>query len=426
MALDFQKYGSQFLKLHPSIIAPHAFEGQGNGVISTEPLEAGTLLVSIPRDRLLSTNTIISHPILGKIIRKSLIDDLESPLTALEALCLGILFFRYSPSQSEFWTRYLETLPSQYESLIFWPSDALKLLGSRETVKQVEKRNTKIMALFEHTKAMYEKHMDAKNDLESKFLPHLTIEAFRWAYATVMSRSVFVSAASLWSSDFALQKDNAALPPLLDFFNHSNETECDAGYSTATQCYELRTKQNWAANSQIFIKYGCHSNYTLLMHYGFAIADNVYDSIPLRIDFHELIGQTAHAEAKFTKLYAYGLIDPPSRINTSKSVKHVLSMDGMTWNTMVALKTMLLKTEEEISNWDRLLEDAAVSEANERDYAEYCRSMYESMLWNLDDAEEEGPNTPNMENKTWHLLANTFRRGWRSILLHAMVALETC
>lgn len=425
MAQTFQKYASKFLFVNDFLVAPHAFEGQGNGILTTGPIQKTDSLISIPRDYLLSTNTVLTHSSLGRIVRASFKSASEAPLTAIEALSIGILFFKFNPSASDFWAHYLETLPTQYDSLIFWSSSDLKYLGSQEVLLSVERRNRKISALYEHTRLVFEKHYDASNALESNFLVHFTLESFRWAYASIMSRSVFVKDASLWNGDIALQKDNAALPPVLDFFNHSNETDCDAGYSSATQCYELKTKQDFSAQTQVFIKYGCHSNRTLLMHYGFAIQDNIYDAIPLKLDFHQMISQTSYSDEKIAKLSSYGLIDIPTANKSSKKVKHELTMDGLTWNTMVALKTMLIMTKEEILNWDRLIEDAPVSENNERLYRDYCRTLYSSRLSELDDAELMAGNDSITKNSVCGLLAKLFRDGWRSILQHAISALDS-
>jgi hypothetical protein len=386
----------------------------------------GSLLVSIPKDYLFTTNTVLSHPQLGRIIKKSFESHAGTPLSAIEALSLGILFFKSNPSTSDFWTLYLDSIPKQYDSLIFWSQGSLKFLGSSNLESRVERRKSKILDLFQHTLDTLKKHIDSTRIEEVNCLNNMTIGAFQWAYATIMSRSVFVADACRWNNvDVALQKDTAALPPLLDFFNHSNETECSAGYSSKTQCYELRTNQNWNANSQVFIKYGCHSNSTLLMHYGFVISDNVYDSIRLDFDFNSLIGASSDSELKLTKLYAYGLISPQSVKKTGKSVKHELSMDGIGWNTMVAIKTMLMTTNEEISNWDRLLEDVAVSEDNERRYRDYCRSLYQKMLTELDIADKLAQKAPEKENHFILTLSSTFREGRRSILIKAIRDLDS-
>jgi hypothetical protein len=291
----------------------------------------------------------------------------------------------------------------------------------------VERRKTKIMDLFQHTLYTLQKHIDSTNSEEVKCLDNMTIGAFQWAYTTIMSRSVFVSNACRWNtSDITLYRDNAALAPLLDNFNHSNETEFSAEYSTKTQCYELRTDQSWnKPNSQIFIKYGCHSNLTLLMRYGFAISCNVYDNIRLDLNFGSLIGKTNESESKLTKLLSFDIITPQSVLQSGKGVKHELSMDGLDWNTMVAIKTMLMTTEEDISNWDRLLKDVAVSDDNERRYHDYCRSLYQRMLSELDIADMVALEAQKKENPTILALSSLFRDGWRTILIKAIENLDS-
>lgn len=392
-------------------------------------MKKGELLVSIPRDHLFSTHTVLSHPKLGPIVRKSFQAQNGSPLSAMEVIIVGILFFKSNPSESAYWSRYLESVPTHYESLIFWPEEALLLLGIRKLALRVKKRLSKISALLEHTKRIVALLHDPSCIAQAKLLASLSMESFLWAYATVMSRSVFVKDASLWNSDLRLEKDIAALPPLLDFFNHSNETECTAGYNPSTQCYELRSEQSWQAGEQVFIKYGQHSNATLLVHYGFAITNNAYDSIDLELDFDQLIEGTVESAAKLTKLHQFGLIDVNGRPKSVKRTKHTLNEEGLGWNTMVAIKTVLIESKEEMARWDLLLEDAPISQHNETLYLQFCRSLYQSLL---DQIEEGELHASSIQAETFHPFASSwatylhlssiYRSSCRNILSNALAS----
>lgn len=335
-------------------------------------------MVSIPQDKLLSTHMVLANPYIHHVVANSFQNPVDgSTLSAMQVLAFGLLYFKFNPSVSPFWTQYIETMPSTYDSLIFWSDDTLDLLGAPELKARVAKRTSKISALHAHGLATFRQYSVDRLPEESKWLAEITEIEFRWAYASVMSRSVFVKNSS---REFQLQKDNAALPPFLDFFNHSDETECEAGFNTTTHCYELRTKQKWKADSQVFIKYGAHSNATLLMHYGFAIKGNAYDAIRLDFDFEQLISATKFATEKLTKLHEMNLISPAALPPGSKRIKHELTRDGLGWNTLVAIKTMLIETEEELKNWDRLLQDEPISPANEAEYLRYCIDLYTSMI----------------------------------------------
>lgn len=372
-------------------------------------------MVAIPQERLLSTHTVLSNPYLRNIVAKSFSNPINgSLLSAMQVLAFGLLYFKFNPSVDSFWTLYIESMPTSYDSLIFWSSSAVQLLGAPEWAARITKRLAKISSLHAHALATFRAYATENVN----WLDQVSEYEFRWAYASIMSRSVFVKNSS---RDFSLQKDIAALPPFLDYFNHSNDTECEAGYNSTTNSYELRTKQSWEPNSQVFIKYGAHSNATLLMHYGFAIKDNSNDCIRLDIDFATIIGPTKFAEEKLTKLHEMNLISPSILSPGSKRIKHELTIDGLGWNTMVAIKTMLIETKDELKNWDRLLDDEAICSANEARYKQYCSTLYRDMLTHIEVA--EALNSDGVPS--FHIeMASLFRSGRRAILETALKALD--
>lgn len=377
--------------------------------------QQGALLVSIPHDRLLSTQMVLNNSYLRNIVAKSFSNPIDgSVLSAMQVLAFGLLYFKFNPAIDSFWTLYIDSMPKTYDSLIFWSPTAIQLLGAPEWAARIAKRLAKISSLHAHALATFRAY--ATETVE--WLDKVSEGEFRWAYASIMSRSVFVKNSS---RDFALQKDIAALPPFLDYFNHSNDTECEAGYNAATNCYELRTKRDWKPGQQVFIKYGAHSNATLLMHYGFAIENSLNDSIRLDINFDSVIGATKFAEEKLTKLHEMNLISPTFLAPGSRRIKHELTIDGLGWNTMVAIKTMLIETKDELKNWDRLLDDEAISSTNEAHYKQYCATLYGEMLSHIQEADAlTSDGVPNFHVE----MASLFRSGRRSILESALKALD--
>jgi hypothetical protein len=211
----------------------------------------------------------------------------------------------------------------------------------------------------------------------------------------------------------------------LDFFNHINETSCAAGFNPKSQCYELRTDQDWEQGAQVFIKYGSHSNSTLLTHYGFTISDNLYDSILLDLNLEALISESGSmAEAKLAKLHQYGLIGVST--SSQSKTKHELNLDGIGWNTMVAIKTLLIKTEVELANWDNLLEDMPLSDGNEKDYRTFLLDHYGRCLAEIDQAEARdcANSSYSMMSTYRRSLASTFRSGAAMLLKKALLEID--
>mmetsp|Transcript_11836 Transcript_11836/g.26317 ORF Transcript_11836/g.26317 Transcript_11836/m.26317 type:complete len:479 (-) Transcript_11836:18-1454(-) len=68
--------------------------------------------------------------------------------------------------------------------------------------------------------------------------------------------------------------------PLLDLLNHSNEAEVTINIKGGL--LEFSSKRPLKAGTQVWNNYGSKSNSELLMCYGFALADNPHDVLPLR------------------------------------------------------------------------------------------------------------------------------------------------
>lgn len=87
---------------------------------------------------------------------------------------------------------------------------------------------------------------------------------------------------------FLSDEPNMALAPFLDLINHSDTVETESNLyldkKSAELRYELVTKSAMSGSRQLFISYGNHDNFKLLMEYGFIIDGNRHEKIDLSSD----------------------------------------------------------------------------------------------------------------------------------------------
>jgi hypothetical protein len=89
--------------------------------------------------------------------------------------------------------------------------------------------------------------------------------------------------------DYEIRNNLSCLAPIIDFSNHSYESNAFGDFDTKTQLYILSSNKNnddnkttraiIHANEQICITYDYHNNQTLLIEYGFVMRNNAYDTL---------------------------------------------------------------------------------------------------------------------------------------------------
>lgn len=101
---------------------------------------------------------------------------------------------------------------------------------------------------------------------------HFTLEDYKWALATI------------WSRSFDVEIDGQqvrVLPPFADMFNHSITAVEKHLFDPNSRCLRCITYSSFAPGDQIFINYGPFPNHKLLRLYGFALQNNPHDHVEL-------------------------------------------------------------------------------------------------------------------------------------------------
>uniref|UniRef100_UPI0035900FEC SET domain-containing protein 4 isoform X4 n=1 Tax=Myxine glutinosa TaxID=7769 RepID=UPI0035900FEC len=118
-----------------------------------------------------------------------------------------------------------------------------------------------------------------------------------------------------------------------------------AGYNEQRGCYEVRTLSPCERWKQAFIAYGDHSNYHLLLEYGFVTSPNPYSLLPL------------HAEDELA-VFVANQLEKSLQKNLVMVVERGLDRDmtigarGLSWNLQVVLRALALKPHNRMSFGD--------------------------------------------------------------------------
>ncbi|XP_028902050.2 SET domain-containing protein 4 [Zeugodacus cucurbitae] len=259
----------------------------GRGVCSkVQKYAAGDTLISLPLKCLVTIKTLeeATH-------FKSLFDitkfhkDRKISFQAL--LALYILHERHLEEASHI-SAYINSIPKHFSTPYFCPIAELQRLPEEILEKTVE-QNRLIRENYACLKSVFHRN-DCSYCGQQCFEEIYTLDAFKWAYFAVNTRSVYVFSRQFKPDKCYFQpllsdEPNMALAPFLDLFNHSADVTTSADLLPTGPNKQLEyvltlersTTETLLPRSQLFISYGALSNYKLLTEYGFFIPQNQHD-----------------------------------------------------------------------------------------------------------------------------------------------------
>ncbi|XP_063942592.1 fructose-bisphosphate aldolase-lysine N-methyltransferase, chloroplastic isoform X4 [Daucus carota subsp. sativus] len=163
------------------------------------------------------------------------------------------------------WAPYISRLPrlGELNSTIFWSNDDLEMIEKSSIYEETIRHNIQIEEDFLALKPALQ-HFPS-------FFQEVTLKEFRHAYGLVSSRA--------WTS-----MKGVSMIPFADFLNHDGISEADVLCDETKQLSEVIADRDYAPGDQVMIRYGKFSNRTLLLDFGFTLADNVYEQVQIKLD----------------------------------------------------------------------------------------------------------------------------------------------
>ncbi|KAK3402645.1 hypothetical protein B0T20DRAFT_4499 [Sordaria brevicollis] len=296
----------------------------GRGIIATAPIPADTTLFTIPRSSMLCASTSPlatklpqlfkgpAEPTVAEASLSNTADDDEVPelVEALEeddpnaqdswTLLILILIHEYLQGSSSPWYPYLEVLPKEFDTPMFWTSQELGELQASALVPKVGKeeaddmiRSKIVRVVRENEAAFYPPSYEGEKLSEEELLAlgHRMGSAIM-AYAFDLAKEDDDSdeeeeEGDGWVEDRLAEKnDTMGMVPMADMLNadavfnaHINHGE---GALTATSLREIKEGE------EILNYYGPLSSAELLRRYGYVTKEHArYDVVELGWDLVE-------------------------------------------------------------------------------------------------------------------------------------------
>ncbi|KAN0024900.1 hypothetical protein ACTFIV_009309 [Dictyostelium citrinum] len=374
------------------------FKDTGRGVITNQEIKENEVLISIPEKFLIHSKSKFSldklnPPIIisnnNKKITATTVENnnLSSPssifykpfhdcvnqFNSKQRISFHLIIEKLLKKNS-IWYNYLNDLPIEYNITSTYDDKEIQYLGYPIYVEKVFKLKNEMISSFNSFKEILMKNYEndanrviikyndddnSDNDENNiiKLKEIINFNLYKWCWGTIQSRTYYYNRNMKQQQKQQQQledKDDCTLVPLADLFNHSSNVDTEAMFNEKKQCYQVITKTKFEKDSQVFISYGKHSNFTLMNYYGFIIQDNSNDSIPL-IQEHAIPNQLLEKEQqqdiksyekKLLILEQYGLSI------YGENSKFLISMDKelpFSWNYLSVLKVLFM-TKEELNN----------------------------------------------------------------------------
>ena len=235
------------------------FDGE-RGVAAATAIEAGELLVSVPFETMLTTASLVGTPL------EPLLSDAELNVCEDDLLAILLLEERAKGAASR-WAPHIAALPPRYDNVLYFSdADVERLHGSN---LHVTARQLREQVATDHVK-LFPKLLRKYGKVLTLVSKDCSRDAYQWALSSVYSRCCSVTRKG---------KLHKAMCCFFDMFNHDPYSTSQHSFVDAADALELRVGVACPSGEQVMINYGPVGNSKFLTFYGFALADNPYDSV---------------------------------------------------------------------------------------------------------------------------------------------------
>jgi len=238
----------------------HFYSDDYRGVLAKSKILKDEIIMTIPKECLISLETALSTPI-GKEIGKFMYSELTSPKHCL------LTSFLLSEEKNPKWKFYFDLLPNDYSNFpIFYTQKELDYLKGSPFLNQI-----------------YDKKIDMKKDYEKlcKYIPSFT----QFPYKKFCEARMMIS-----SRIFGIQigeNKTDVLAPFADLLNHKRPRQTQWYYDNILQSFVIQALEDIEQGNEVFDSYGKKTNARFLLNYGFALEDNDSNEVTLTVVFND-------------------------------------------------------------------------------------------------------------------------------------------
>jgi hypothetical protein len=378
---------------------------EGNGVFVTRDVPKEDILIEVPRELFMTTESIEDSIILKSMLKDDLIADVGSIQLAIK-----LIYERYK-DKSE-WDPYIRALPRTYTTVYYWSLEDIERIKGTPIFRDVLKTLTiAVRAYYEAYLAVFVHEMMRKS--------LFTYDTFIWALSAVYSRQNMVPALETIKSPayqtviahikdrqrleregkFDAQQEKAldvtlpeaksvlALIPGFDMFNHQ------PGPSTSDFVYEgnhlvLKSMNGMKAGDQAYMNYGDRPNSELLLQQGFVPDVNPTDHMLFYMSFSS---SDALRDKKMDALKAIGMLFEESGLVALPLLINKLAPSTLLFMRVLACNDATLLTKDTLLNSLTTLVplQASTEAAARKFYTLKCQQLINTLPDNIQKLEQE-------------------------------------
>ena len=248
---------------------------KGNSVVALKDIDAGEVVMTIPRNALLSAKFGQGpHPSIAATVLPHFADN-----SVLE-LAIVVAFHKHHQKTSYF-RPFLDILPSEFTLPQYWSCDIFRLFQLTPTACRAAKS-------FRAAATLYFRAFSTLEQLNIDSFPPsaLTWKVFSWALSVVLTRQnhvpLPVDPALPASVETMAAESVAALVPGWDMMNHT-PGEMTTFYDQDKDCLVFPAPNKLKAREEICMCYGYRQNELFLLYSGFCVRDSPFDAMDLPI-----------------------------------------------------------------------------------------------------------------------------------------------
>ena len=249
------KYNSFFPKLEI-----HFYTDDYRGVIAKSDIAKDEIIMTIPKDCLISLETALSTSY-GNKIGEIMYKELNSPKH-----CLLSSFLLYE-EKNEKYKYYFDLLPKDFSNFpIFYQKKELDYLKGSPFLQQIK---------------------DNKEDMKKDYnkLCEILPSFNQFPFLKFCKARILIS-----SRIFGIlmnKKKTDVLVPFADLLNHKRPKQTQWYYDDKLESFVVQSIQNIKEGCEIFDSYGKKTNSRFLLNYGFCLDDNDSSEYLLNVCFNE-------------------------------------------------------------------------------------------------------------------------------------------
>jgi hypothetical protein len=303
------------------------------------------------------------------------------------------------------WAPWIAALPG-FDSfkaclpLLWDEAHIADLLRCPAAIARARLQRTRVLALFDELVA-----------------PRPSWDDYRWAYAIVESRALYLEEASLGA-------ERLCIAPMGDMFNHhASDPSVMASYDIGSGAFVFVATRAAAAGEELCLQYGAHDNTTLLLSYGFVLGKNPHERSPL---CSTEVPALSEADAEW--LCENDLGDThehdPELAGTSS---YCLTPEGASFNLHAALRLHhATATQRSTGACFSILEGEPVSVENEQLVWQSIQQLAMSRIEALAGAPVPKAVDPKLDEPDPKLDGQVTAARWRAAQMSLLTAARTC